>query len=179
MVSETKHWYAVLTRINTEYKVKEYLDKQGVENFLPLQPRTIERNGKRTEKLALVLPRMLFVHITPSQFFEVRNTMNVYSFVHDRSRNTPSVIPDNQMVDFRYMVDYSKKQIVITNEDIPEGAPVVVAKGDLQGLRGELVRYNGKYQIMVRVNMLGNAMVSIPASYVKKDKVRRKASSAV
>lgn len=58
--------------------------------------------------------------------------------------------------------------MILTGESIPKGTRVVVAKGDLQGLRGELVRYNNKYHILVRIDMFGSAMVTIPASYVRK-----------
>lgn len=64
----------------------------------------------------------------------------------------------------------TQDQVILTGESIPKGTRVVVAKGDLQGLRGELVRYNNKYHILVRIDMFGSAMVTIPASYVRKEK---------
>ena len=165
-----KHWYAILTRTNAERKVRDYFALQEVETFLPLQTRVIERNGKRIERECLLLPRMVFVYIAHSQIATVRNTMNVYDFLRDRSTNAPACIPDEQMANFRYMLDYSDEQIIITGDEIPQGTRVVVAKGSLQGLRGELVRYNNKYHILVRIDMFGSAMVSIPASYVRKEK---------
>lgn len=163
-----KHWYAVLTRTNAERKVRDYFLLQEVDHFLPIQTRVIERNGKRIERECLLLPRMVFVNVTKSQMAAVRNTMNVYDFLRDPSTNAPTCIPDEQMANFRYMLDYSEEQIIITGEEIPQGTRVVVAKGGLQGLRGELVRYNNKYHILVRIDMFGSAMVSIPASYVRK-----------
>lgn len=164
-----KYWYAVLTRTNSERKVRDYFQQQGVEVFLPIQQRVIERSGKRIERECLLLPRMVFVHIAKSDVPAVRGTMNVYDFLRDRSTNAPTCIPDEQMANFRYMLDYSKDQVIITGEQIPGGTPVVVAKGNLQGLHGELVRYNNKYHILVRINMFGSALVTIPASYVRKD----------
>lgn len=164
-----KHWYAVLTRTNAERKVRDYFVLQEVETFLPIQTRIIERNGKRLEREYLLLPRMVFVYIPKSDMIAVRNTMNVFDFLRDRSTNAPTCIPDEQMANFRYMLDYSEEQIIITGEEIPQGTKVVVAKGNLQGLRGELVRYNNKYHILVRIDMFGSAMVTIPASYVRKD----------
>ena len=153
-----KHWYVVLTRTNSERKVRDYFQLQEVDTFLPVQNRVIEREGKRIERERLLLPRMVFVH------------MNVYDFLRDRSTGAPTCIPDAQMADFRYMLDYSQDQVILTGESIPKGTRVVVAKGDLQGLRGELVRYNNKYHILVRIDMFGSAMVTIPASYVRKEK---------
>lgn len=168
MTDNKKYWYVVLTRTNSERKVRDYFELQEVETFLPIQHRVIERGGKRIERECLLLPRMVFVHIAPSDIVSVRNTMNVYDFLRSRSTNAPTCIPDEQMANFRYMLDYSKDQVIITGEEISEGTPVVVAKGNLQGLRGELVRYNNKYHILVRIDMFGSALVTIPASYVRK-----------
>lgn len=169
MTDNNKKWYVVLTRTNSERKVRDYFELQKVETFLPVQHRVIERGGKRIERECLLLPRMVFVHVVPSDIAAVRNTMNVYDFLRNRSTNAPTCIPDEQMANFRYMLDYSKDQVIITGEEISEGTPVVVAKGNLQGLRGELVRYNNKYHILVRIDMFGSALVTIPASYVRKD----------
>ena len=150
-----KHWYVVLTRTNSERKVRDYFQLQEVDTFLPVQNRVIEREGKRIER---------------QEMAAVRSTLNVYDFLRDRSTGAPTCIPDAQMADFRYMLDYSQDQVILTGESIPKGTRVVVAKGDLQGLRGELVRYNNKYHILVRIDMFGSAMVTIPASYVRKEK---------
>ncbi|WP_321332050.1 UpxY family transcription antiterminator [uncultured Bacteroides sp.] len=169
-ISEDKKWYVVLTRTHAEYKVREYLSLLNIENFLPIQSKIIEKKGKTAEKEHLVLPRMVFVHISREEMQTVRNTMNVFDFLRDRSRSAPTSVPPKQMADFRYMLDYSRKEVIVTGERIPAGTPVVVAKGDLKGLQGELVRYEGKYHILVRIDIFGCALVSIPASFVKKEK---------
>ena len=133
-----KHWYVVLTRTNSERKVRDYFQLQEVDTFLPVQNRVIEREGKRIERERLLLPRMVFVHISRQEMAAVRSTLNVYDFLRDRSTGAPTCIPDAQMADFRYMLDYSQDQVILTGESIPKGTRVVVAKGDLQGLRGEL-----------------------------------------
>ena len=135
-----KHWYVVLTRTNSERKVRDYFQLQEVDTFLPVQNRVIEREGKRIERERLLLPRMVFVHISRQEMAAVRSTLNVYDFLRDRSTGAPTCIPDAQMADFRYMLDYSQDQVILTGESIPKGTRVVVAKGDLQGLRGESIQ---------------------------------------
>ena len=36
-VAHSKRWYVALVRMHHEKKVSEYLDKMGIENFIPLQ----------------------------------------------------------------------------------------------------------------------------------------------
>lgn len=109
-----KHWYVVLTRTNSERKVRDYFQLQEVDTFLPVQNRVIEREGKRIERERLLLPRMVFVHISRQEMAAVRSTLNVYDFLRDRSTGAPTCIPDAQMADFRYMLDYSQDQVILT-----------------------------------------------------------------
>lgn len=59
-----KHWYVVLTRTNSERKVRDYFQLQEVDTFLPVQNRVIEREGKRIERERLLLP-VWFSFISP------------------------------------------------------------------------------------------------------------------
>ena len=45
---------------------------------------------------------------------------------------------------------------------------VTVAKGSMQGVRGEMVKYESKYYIAVRLQELGCALISVPVSYVRR-----------
>ena len=89
-----KHWYVVLTRTNSERKVRDYFQLQEVDTFLPVQNRVIEREGKRIERERLLLPRMVFVHISRQEMAAVRSTLNVYDFLRDRS---PGLLPVSLM----------------------------------------------------------------------------------
>ena len=167
---DLKHWYVVLTRTNAEYKVSDYFSMQGIENFLPVQNCVTEKNGKIVMQSRLVLPRMVFVRITLAEKNLILNTLNVFGFLRGRNCSVPTLIPDSQMVAFRFMLDYSDKEVQLADGVIPHGTHVVVCKGNLQGLQGELVRYENKYHILVRMDIFGCAIVNIPITYVKKIK---------
>ena len=66
------------------------------------------------------------------------------------------------------MVDLSDTSILMVNEPIAPGTMVTVAKGCMQGVRGEMVKYESKYYIAVRLQELGCALVSVPVSYVRR-----------
>jgi len=72
------------------------------------------------------------------------------------------------MRDFRFLVDFSEEAIEVTNEEVGVGDYVVVVKGPLKGMEGELVHFRGNYKVAVRIEFLGCAMVDIPASFVEK-----------
>lgn len=62
-----KHWYVVLTRTNSERKVRDYFQLQEVDTFLPVQNRVIEREGKRIERDAPFVAPYGFRSYLPSR----------------------------------------------------------------------------------------------------------------
>ena len=166
--SDHKHWHAVYVRHNTEFKVETWLREQGVEVYLPVQDVFREYAGKRVKVTKPVITGMVFVCLSRSELSVVEQAPNGHHFFSKRGTNTPLVIPDQQMADFRFMVDLSDTSILMVNEPIAPGTMVTVAKGSMQGVRGEMVKYESKYYMAVRLQELGCALVSVPVSYVRR-----------
>ena len=84
-----------------------------------------------------------------------------------RGESTPAVIPDQQMLRFKFMLDYSDETISMSTSPLAPGEKVRVIKGPLAGLEGELVNVDGKSKVAVRLTMLGCACVDIPVGCVE------------
>ena len=163
-----RHWYAVYVRHNTEFRVESWLREQGIEIYLPVQDVYREHAGKRIKVTKPVISGMLFVCLSRPELTIVEHAPNVHHFFSKRGTNAPLIIPDQQMADFRFMVDLSDTSILMVNEPIAPGTMVTVARGSMQGIRGEMVKYESKYYIAVRLQELGCALVSVPVSYVRR-----------
>ena len=72
-----------------------------------------------------------------------------------RGESSPTIIPDEQMARFRFMLDYSEEAICMNSAPLARGEKVRVVKGPLTGLVGELVTVDGRSKIAVRLNMFG------------------------
>ena len=99
---------------------------------------------------------------------KVLQTKGVVAFLRLKGEAGAAVIPDKQMEDFRFLLDFSEEAVEMTNENIKAGDLVRVVKGSLRGMEGELIRHRGVTKVLVRIDMLGCAMVNIPASFVEK-----------
>ena len=152
-VAHSKRWYVALVRMHHEKKVSERLDKMGIENFIPVQQELHQWSDRRKMITSVLLPMMVFVHVDPKE------RMEVLSF--------STVIPDEQMARFRFMLDYSAESVSMNSSPLARGEQVRVIKGPLTGLVGELVNVDGKSKIAVRLNMLGCACVDMPIGYVE------------
>jgi len=153
-VAHSKRWYVALVRMHHEKKVAERLDKIGIENFVPVQQEVHQWSDRRKVVESVLLPMMVFVHADPKERKEVLSFSTVSRYMVMRGESSPTIIPDEQMARFRFMLDYSEEAIC-------------VVKGPLTGLVGELVTVDGRSKIAVRLNMLGCACADMPVGYVE------------
>ena len=116
---------------------------------------------------SVLLPMMVFVHVDPKERKEVLNLSTVSRYMVMRGESSPTVIPDDQMARFRFMLDYSEETISLNSAPLAHGEKVRVIKGPLVGLVGELVTVEGRSKIAVRLNMLGCAYADMPVGYVE------------
>ena len=156
-VARSKRWLVAVVRIYHEKKTSERLTKMGIENFLPIQQEVHKWSDRRKVVDRVLLPMMIFVHVDPQEQKEVLTLSAISRYMVLRGESTPAVIPDQQMLRFKFMLDYS---------DEP-GEKVRVIKGPLAGLEGELVNVDGKSKVAVRLTMLGCACVDIPVGCVE------------
>ncbi len=170
MEHQQKRWYAIYARHNTEFKIESFLTKEGYTCYLPSHTIYREHKGKRICIERPLIPGMVFVHISSEEIPVVEQFPNVYRFFTHRSTHAPVTIPDKQMEEFRFMKDLSDEPVRIVADMIPEGTPVTIIKGSMQGIQGEMVKYDKHYCMVVRLNDLGCALVNIPVSHVRRNK---------
>ena len=77
---------------------------------------------------------MVFVHVTPKERMEVLTLSTVSRYMVMRGESTPTVIPDDQMARFRFMLDYSEEAVHMNSTPLARGEEVRVIKGPLAGL---------------------------------------------
>lgn len=166
-VAYSKRWYVALVRMHHEKKVTERLSKMGIESFIPVQQEIHQWSDRRKVVESVLLPMMVFVHADPSERKEVLTLSTVSRYMVMRGESTPTVIPDDQMARFRFMLDYSEDIISMNSAPLARGEKVRVIKGPLTGLVGELVMVDGRSKIAVRLDILGCACADMPVGYVE------------
>ena len=161
-------WYAVYTVSRGEKKIKERLDSQGIENYLPLQTEYRMWSSRRKKVSVPLITGYIFVYISEADFISVLRTPGVVSFLKEKGRAV--VISAAQIERLRFAENNWEEPIEISYEEIPEGALVEVVKGKLSGLQGEMVKIQDKYRMVLRLDRLGCALLSGPISCVVKVK---------
>ena len=164
------HWYVAKTRSSATMKVKEMLEKQDIEIFLPLRKRMIEQNGK---KVMVVSPLALNLVFIRTDYKTALSLVNDYSipmnYMIDSITNSLLIIPDKQMQDFMFLLNFTDEAVHISNENLRRGDRVRVVQGEFAGIEGELVRIKGHKRVVVRLNGLFSlATTYVPGKYLEK-----------
>jgi len=163
------HWYVANT-CRQEKKIKQRLDSMGIENFIPFQQ--IARKIHGVDKLieVPVIPNLVFIHTT---FKFCMSLIQEYAFdmryLRDRETGNFLIVPDKQMNDFMFLLDFSKEMVEVVNENLKKGDKVRVIKGDFAGIEGELIRVKGHKRVVVRLEgVVSLATAYIPGSFLEK-----------
>jgi len=164
------NWYAAKVKYQTERKMKAWLDEQSIENFIPFRAVMIERDGRKIEREKPIVPGLLFIrtdHQTARALLDESNIKMVY--LRNLENNQFLIIPDKQMQDFMFLLDFSESTVHIMNTNLRHGDRVRVIKGDFAGIEGELIRIKGHKRVVVRLDGLFSlATTYIPSSYLER-----------
>lgn len=166
----SRQWLVAYVQSCLEKKVADRLSAMGIECYLPIQSEIRQWSDRRKKVERLVIPMMIFVHVTPQERPLPLTLQAVSRYMVLRGERHPAVIPDAQMERFRFMLDYSREAVELCDTSLATGDRVRVIKGPLAGFEGELVTIGGKSKVAVRLDMLGCAYVDMPVEYVERIK---------
>ena len=164
------NWYAAKVRYQTERKMKSWLDEQSIENFIPFRKVLVEQKGRKIQRERPVVPGLLFIR-TDSQTACTLPAESSTKMVYLRNLENHQflIIPDKQMQDFMFLLDFSESAVRILNTNLRQGDRVRVIKGDFAGIEGELIRVKGHKRVVVRLEGLFSlATTYIPSSYIER-----------
>lgn len=143
-------WYAAYTSSRHEKSVAEHLRLRDVEYFLPLYE-TVHRwnNGRHRVQLPL-FPGYVFVHIALRDKLRVLQAPGLAHFVS--FGGTPAVLPETDIEALRNAL--TTGMAAQPHPYLADGTRVEICRGPLQGLRGILLRHQGRFSVVLTVEMI-------------------------
>ena len=155
------YWYAARTRYGQELKVRDQLDRHGVEHFVPVGA------GSRRRKASL--PCLVFLKTTKAEALDLANTDNLpIRYMIDCATHTLLVVPDKQMDDFRRVLDCSIEEGGLVDQPLSLGERVRVTKGALRGVEGHVLELLGRTYVVVGLLGCIWAKAKVPRAYLEK-----------
>lgn len=168
-----RKWFVAIVNNKSEKKVQENLSKLNYESFVATQlVYRIWKNGRRAKVDKVILPSLVFVKCTEQERKEIvalpyinRFMMNRARVVNESSLAKPlAVIPQKQIDTLRFMLGQSNTPIEFSETPYKVNDKIRIIRGDLKGLEGEVIKtHDGKSELIVRVDMLGCAKLTVDA----------------
>jgi transcription antitermination factor NusG len=153
---ENPRWFAVYSGFKKEKIAKNLLDKKGIETYFPIQ-KVIRKYERKVKKLEIPLINCyLFVRITKSEYVRVLETEYISRFI--KIGKDLIAIPDAE-IEILQRVLGENIELEVEQNTFYEGDEVIVSQGNLVGLKGKLVSFQGKEKVMVELATIGYSML--------------------
>ena len=149
------HWYAVRVSYGRVLKFCAGLAEDGVEHFVPMCTRKVEKSGKRVNVTVPAVSNLCFVRTSKSalrEIFESMGESRYASFFWDKATREPIIVSDKAMSDFmqicRVMSDEALYLKDVTAK-LQAGQKVRVLNGPFKGVEGIVIRIKRSRRVVV------------------------------
>jgi transcription antitermination factor NusG len=162
---KNKKWYLLYTKPRYEKKVNHELQLLGFETYLPLN-RTLKQWSDRKKWVEEPLFKSyIFINTSISYYYDILNVNGIVKFVNFEKL---PVVVNKKDIDFIRKMLGSDIPFEVTNELIEVGNNVEIISGPMIGIKGQIVEYRSKKQVMVKFNSIPqNVVLSLPLNNLK------------
>ena len=171
-----RRWYVAIVGRNTEKACRERLSALGYESYVATQMETrVWRTGQKKQVERVLISNILFIHVTERERLEIVKLPYINYFLTDKAGHTNdfgrhplAVIPDSQMDMLRFMLYHADSPVSFTSEPLRLGDHIRVIRGQLTGCEGYVAKDGNQTHLVVRIDFLGSAQVSISSDDLEK-----------
>ena len=152
--NQSRSWYLVFTKPQSEFKAQENLLRQGYETYLPLVQTSHRRNGKNIKRTNAFFPRYLFIHLDKEtdDWSPIRSTIGVAGMV--RFGGLPAVVPENMIINLKKnenelgLQSFEKKKLKV-------GDKVEIIDGVFEGYKAIYQKMKNADRVSVLLDIVG------------------------
>jgi transcription antitermination factor NusG len=147
------NWYAIRVKSRSEKKVYSDLIEQEIEAYLPLQRKLRQWSDRKKWIEMPLISGYVFVYISRKEYEAVLKIFNVVCYVYFEGK--AAIIRDADINLLKRMLGQVEVELEITLEQLKPGQMVEIISGPLCGVIGELINFQGKNKVALRIQPLG------------------------
>ena len=151
-------WFACWTRSRAEKRVKQWMDRHGMEAFLPIIERERQWADRKKRVQFPLFPGYLFVRVPWSRVPELVRMPSVVTVVG--TNGVPCVIRDREIESVKTLVDGIGRTGILPSpaDFLEDGDRVRVVEGPFAGLEGILLESAGQPRVIVQLTAIRQAV---------------------
>jgi transcription antitermination factor NusG len=147
-----ERWFAVYTKYKCEKYIVDQLARKGISAYVPLITKTKRYKSRVKTHVVPLINSHVFVCIKKGNYIDVLQSEYVITFVKQR-KNIIS-IPEVE-INLLKMIVGELDNIEAGELTYGNGDEVEIIGGNLTGIRGQLVKKEGKNRFIVQLNSIG------------------------
>ena len=166
-------WYPLRVTYSRELLLKEALDAENIENFIPMHYEETTESGRRRIRRKPAVHNLIFVRISPVWLQKIKTAKLIPAkCMYDKMTQMPLIVPDKQMDDFIALTEGKFEDVLLidpSTEELERGDMVRITSGMFAGIEGEYIRYRSKNRVVVRIEgFAAVATAEVPEAYIEK-----------
>ncbi len=169
IVEEPAHWYAYKIFHNKAQALKNRLEQQGLQCYMPVRPKRIAEamtalGEVKPAEMEPVIPSLMFIRSTEQTMKGLRKGPDKLWVYCQPGTNVPAVIPDREMEIFIFVTTKGCQSLESIDQPLVKGDRVKVIGGILQGAEGYITRVHGTKRFVVVID----GVAAIATGYIPK-----------
>lgn len=157
-------WFAMRVTYRREMKVKDRLDEEGLEYYIPMHYSFTIRRGHKVKELVPVIRGLVFIYASQADVQRVKDKMPYLQYIVNRRLGTKIIVPEDQMRLFIAVTGTCDEKLIWLNEEeinIKAGTRVRIKAGDFEGYEGIFMKVKGARDKRVVVAVEGVIAVAL------------------
>ena len=181
MCGDPKMWFPMRVTYQREMKGKAELDRQGIENFVPMRYKVVESQNEGDSELRRVLlpaiSNLIFVRSTQEQLSELKRRNEVleplrYMMDHTAaSDHSIMTVADREMENFMRVASRTDDSVMFLDDETvvgKEGKRVEIMGGVFEGVTGVIRRVKRCKRVVVEIEGVASVAIAyVPAGMLK------------
>ena len=161
------YWYAAYTKSRTEKKALQRLTENGFEAYLPIQRKRHQWSDRLKWVEEPLIKSYIFIKVNEKDYYNAINTPGLVCYVTFEGKAAP--IPDWQ-IDLLKKLLNDGAEMEVNSDRIDPGEKIIVVKGTLVGMKGEMVEYRGSKKVLIRLGTTGtNILITVGLDLIEKE----------
>jgi transcription antitermination factor NusG len=150
------HWHVIYTRSRYEKKLAAIYQEKGIRCYLPIVDNYKQWSDRRKKVQEVLFKSYIFVHVSHREYYDalkVPGAVKYISFGGEAAK-----ISDNQIDSIKNTIN-NKIDFSIFQGFIEKGKRVEISDGPMKGAQGEVIFYDGKKKLLIRIEQIGYSLI--------------------
>ena len=169
-------WFAMSATFRRELKAKSILSESGIECFIPMKYTPVtKRDGRKVKELIPAVHNLIFVHARKEDIQDIKQNIPYLQWLTRPvdGRNTPIIVPDNEMEQFIKVTQDSNEHLIYLRPDeidLKKGTRIRILGGPFNGIEGTFLKIQGhrSRRVVVMIQgLIGVAMAEVTPDLIE------------